>query len=351
LHLLVTGGAGFIGSNFVRFVLRTQPGVHVTNLDLLTYAGNLENLADVERDPRYRFVKGDVCDRALLERLLAGYGAEPVDAVVHFAAESHVDRSILGPMAFVKTNVLGTAALLEAARQAWKEKPGRYLQVSTDEVYGALDEEGAFTESTPLDPSSPYSASKAAADHLVLAYHRTFGLDAVLTRCCNNYGPYQFPEKLIPFMIVRALDGKGCPVYGKGQNVRDWIHVQDHNRGVLLVLEKGLPGEVYNLGARCERRNLDIVRALLTELSALKGWDVSRLEERIAFVKDRPGHDWRYAIDPGKVERELGFAPQVPFEEGLRDTVAWYLQNEGWWRRILSGEYLEFVKKLYGTEA
>ena len=348
--VLVTGGAGFIGCNFVRFALGERPDWRVVVLDALTYAGNLENLQGLEEAhaDRYRFVKGDVTDSKLLGRL---FGEEGFEHVVHFAAESHVDRSILGPMAFVKTNVLGTAALLEAARLAWKDRKGRYLQVSTDEVYGALDEVGAFTESTPLDPSSPYSASKAAADHLVLAYHRTFGLDAVVTRCCNNYGPYQFPEKLIPFMIVRALDGKGCPVYGKGQNVRDWIHVEDHNRGVLLVLEKGRSGEVYNLGARCEKRNLDIVRALLVELSALKGWDVSRLEERITFVKDRPGHDWRYAIDPGKAERELLFAPKVPFEEGLRGTVAWYLQNEGWWRRILSGEYLEFVKRLYGTEA
>jgi dTDP-glucose 4,6-dehydratase len=349
-HVLITGGAGFIGCNFVRFVLRERPDWRVVVLDALTYAGNLENLEGLEEayPGRCRFVRGDVTDPA---RLAALFSEERIEQVVHFAAESHVDRSILGPLAFVQTNVLGTAALLEAARLAWSEKPGRYLQVSTDEVYGALGEQGAFTEDTPLDPSSPYSATKAAADHLVLAYHRTFGLDAVLTRCCNNYGPYQFPEKLIPFMIVRALDGKPCPVYGQGQNVRDWIHVEDHNRGVLLVLEKGRAGEVYNLGARCERRNIDIVKTLLTELSRLKGWDPSRIEERITFVKDRPGHDWRYAIDPSKAERELGFSPCVPFEEGLKSTLAWYLENEGWWRRILSGEYLEFVKKLYGTDA
>lgn len=348
--VLVTGGAGFIGCNFVQLALREREDWRVVVLDALTYAGNLENLEGLEEahPGRYRFVRGDVTDSGLLKKL---FDEEGFEYLVHFAAESHVDRSILGPLAFVKTNVLGTAALLEAARLSWKGGSGRYLQVSTDEVYGALGEEGAFTESTRLDPSSPYSASKAAADHLVLTYHRTFGLEVVLTRCCNNYGPYQFPEKLIPFMIVRALDGKPCPVYGKGQNVRDWIHVEDHNRGVLLALEKGRPGEVYNLGARCEKRNLDIVKAILTELSALKGWDASRLEERIAFVKDRPGHDWRYAIDPSKAESELHFAPHVLFEEGLRSTVAWYLQNEGWWRRILSGQYLDFVKSIYGTEA
>ena len=346
-RVLVTGGAGFIGSNFVRLALRERPDWRVVVLDALTYAGNLENLEGVaEAFPeRYRFIRGDVTDPIVTGKV---FEEEAISGVVHFAAESHVDRSILGPMAFIRTNVLGTATLLEAARAAWQERAGRFLQVSTDEVYGALGQEGLFTEATPLDPSSPYSASKAAADHLALAYHRTYGLEVVVTRCCNNYGPYQFPEKLIPFMITRALEGKACPVYGRGDNVRDWIHVDDHNRGVILALEKGLPGEVYNLGARCERKNLDLVRALLVELSRLKGWDEGAVEERIAFVKDRPGHDWRYAIDPAKSERELGFSPEIPFGEGLRSAVAWYLEHEGWWRRIQSGEYLEFVKRQYG---
>ena len=345
--VLVTGAAGFIGSNFVRLALEERPDWRLVVLDALTYAGNLENLEGVQEayPERYRFLRGDVTDAVQVQAL---FQEEGVSGVFHFAAESHVDRSILGPMAFVRTNVLGTATLLEAARSAWKGQGGRFLQVSTDEVYGALGETGLFTEGTPLDPSSPYSASKAASDHLALAYHRTYGMEVVVTRCCNNYGPYQFPEKLIPFMVTRALEGKPCPVYGRGENVRDWIHVDDHNRGVILAFEKGAPGEVYNLGARCERKNLELVRALLRELSRLKGWDEGGIGERIAFVKDRPGHDWRYAIDPSKSERELGFRPRVPFEEGLRSTVAWYLEHEGWWRRILSGEYREFVKRQYG---
>jgi dTDP-glucose 4,6-dehydratase len=253
-------------------------------------------------------------------------------------------------MAFVRTNVLGTATLLEACRKAWPGgKGGRYLQVSTDEVYGTLGDTGAFTEATPLAPSSPYSASKTAADHLVLAYARTFGLDAVITRCCNNYGPYQFPEKLIPLMIARLVDGGTLPVYGKGENVRDWIHVSDHNHGVLLVHEKGAAGEVYNLGARCERRNIDLIHALIREVAGATGRTEASLLGQVAYVTDRPGHDWRYAIDPSKAERELGFAPRVSFEEGLRSTVAWYLEHEGWWRRILSGEYLDYVRLQYGT--
>jgi len=345
--VLVTGGAGFIGSNFTRLALETRPNWRVVVLDALTYAGNLENLEGLDSQfaGRYRFVRGDVTDGGAVGAL---FEQEPFDRVVHFAAESHVDRSILGPTAFVHTNVMGTATLLEAARTAWTNRPGRFLQVSTDEVYGSLEDTGFFTETTPLDPSSPYSASKAAADQIALSYHRTFGLDVVLTRCCNNYGPYQFPEKLIPLMITRALAGESLPVYGTGQNVRDWIHVDDHNRGVLLVLDKGRAGEVYNLGARCEKRNLDLVKALLRAAAAIKGWDSAEVEGRIRFVTDRPGHDWRYAIDPSKSERELGFAPKVSFEEGLASTVRWYLEHEGWWRRVQSGEYQDFVKKLYG---
>ncbi len=345
--VLVTGAAGFIGSNFVRLALRERPSWRIVAADALTYAGNLENLAGLEEahPHRFRFVRLDVTDEAALASL---FEEEAFTGVFHFAAESHVDRSILGPLAFVKTNVLGTAALLERCRLSWRGGGGRFLQISTDEVYGTLGEEGAFTEETPLRPSSPYSASKAAADQLVLAYHRTFGLDAVVTRCCNNYGPYQFPEKLIPFMVVRLLEGETLPVYGTGENVRDWIHVDDHNRGALLAFERGRPGEVYNLGARCEKRNLDLVRLLVREVAARKGWGGLDPDSRIAFVKDRPGHDWRYAIDPSKAERELGFAPRVPFEEGLASTVAWYLENEGWWRRVLSGEYRGYVQRWYG---
>lgn len=345
--VLVTGGAGFIGSNFTRSALETRPEWRVVVFDALTYAGNLENLDGLDSHfaGRYRFVRGDVTDGGAVGALFA---QEHFDRVVHFAAESHVDRSILGPTAFVHTNVMGTATLLEAARTAWATRPGRFLQVSTDEVYGSLQNTGFFTEATPLDPSSPYSASKAAADQIALSYHRTFGLDVVLTRCCNNYGPYQFPEKLIPLMITRALAGESLPVYGTGQNVRDWIHVDDHNRGVLLVLDKGRAGEVYNLGARCEKRNLDLVKALLRAAAAIKGWDPAEVEGRIRFVTDRPGHDWRYAIDPSKSERDLGFTPQVSFEEGLASTVRWYLEHEGWWRRVQSGEYQNFVKTLYG---
>ena len=345
--LLVTGGAGFIGSNFIRLALKVRPDWRVVVLDALTYAGNLENLEGLEAayPGRYRFAHADVTDAG---RVKALFEEESVAAVVHFAAETHVDRSILGPTAFVKTNVMGTATLLEAARGAWKDRPGRYLQVSTDEVYGSLKETGFFTEQTPLDPSSPYSASKAAADQLALSYYRTFGMDVVVTRCCNNYGPYQFPEKLIPLMITRALAGENLPVYGTGQNVRDWIHVDDHNRGVLLVLDKGRAGEVYNLGARCEKRNLDLVKELLRVAAAVKGWDPVQTEGKITFVTDRPGHDWRYAIDPSKAESELGYAPQVPFREGLESTVRWYLEHEGWWRRVQSGAYKDFVQALYG---
>jgi dTDP-glucose 4,6-dehydratase len=344
--VLVTGGAGFIGSNFVRFALGERPDWRLVVLDALTYAGNLENLQGLDGafTGRYRFVHGDVTDPVKVGALFV---QEPFDSVIHFAAESHVDRSIMGPTAFVKTNVMGTATLLEAAREAWRERPGRFLQVSTDEVYGSLEETGLFAESTPLDPSSPYSASKAAADQIALSYHRTFGLDLVVTRCCNNYGPYQFPEKLIPLMITRALAGEHLPVYGTGMNVRDWIHVEDHNRGVLLALEKGKAGEVYNLGARCEKRNLDLVKELLRTVASVKGWDPAEAERRITFVADRPGHDWRYAIDPAKSERELGFRPEIPFDRGLEATVHWYLDHEGWWRRVQSGEYKEFVKTLY----
>ncbi|RKH12725.1 dTDP-glucose 4,6-dehydratase [Corallococcus sp. CA053C] len=324
-NVLVTGGCGFIGSNLVRYLLRERPDWKVVNLDRLTYAGNLENLAGLEDDPRHVFVHGDVCDRAGVDRVLA---AHAIDAVLHLAAESHVDRSIQGPEVFVTTNVLGTQHLLEACRERGVR---RFVQVSTDEVYGSLGPSGAFTEASPLQPSSPYSASKTGADLLALAYHHTFGLDVVVTRCSNNYGRYQFPEKLIPRMVVNALRNQPLPVYGDGQHVRDWLHVEDHCQGLLLALEKGRAGQVYNLGGGAERRNLDLVKGILTELG--------KPESLIQFVTDRLGHDRRYAIDPAKSREELGWAPTHGFEQGLADTVRWYVEHPEWWERVLSGEY------------
>lgn len=347
--ILVTGAAGFIGSNFVRRALELRPDWEITVLDALTYAGNLENLEGLagKHGPRYRFERADIRDKAKVEGL---FRDEFFDGVFHFAAESHVDRSILGPLTFVETNVLGTVNLLEAVRKYQDISRTRFLHVSTDEVYGALGNQGFFTEDTPLNPSSPYSASKTSSDMFVLAYHRTYGLDTVITRCCNNYGPYQFPEKLIPFMIKRALYGEPLPVYGDGKNVRDWIHVDDHNDGTLLAFEKGRPGEVYNLGSRCEKNNIEIVTLIIEKLSRLLGNDRSFKTPEIAFVKDRPGHDFRYAIDPAKAECELGFSPAVSFEDGMESTVKWYLENRGWWEKIISGEYLQFVKKQYGEK-
>jgi dTDP-glucose 4,6-dehydratase len=333
MRLLVTGGCGFIGSNFVRLVLATRPGVRVVNLDALTYAGNPENLADLEKEPRYRFRKGSIADADLVDRL-AGEG---VDAVVNFAAESHVDRSLHGPAEFVRTNVEGTAVLLEAAR---RRKVRRFLQVSTDEVYGSLPPEGVFTETTPLHPNNPYSATKAAADLMVAAYARTFGVDTVITRSSNNYGPYQYPEKFIPLFVTNALDGKECPIYGDGLHVRDWLHVEDNCRGILAALEKGRPGEVYNLGGGNERPNLDVARALLK----LAG----RPESLLRPVPDRPGHDRRYALDSSKARRELGWAPEVPFEKGLEAVVAWYRDHSPWVDRVKSGEYRKYYARHYG---
>ena len=327
--LLITGGAGFIGSNFTRLVLRERPDWRVVVLDALTYAGNLENLEGVDAafPGRYRFVKGDITDEACVTAL---FREEMPGRVAHLAAESHVDRSILGPLAFVTTNVRGTAVVLEAARQSWKRGDGRFLQVSTDEVYGSLKEAGYFTEQTPLDPSSPYSASKAAADHLALAYARTFGLPVVVSRCCNNYGPYQFPEKLIPLMISRALAGESLPVYGTGENVRDWIHVEDHCDGVLAAMRQGTVGGHYCFGGGNEWRNIDLVHRLCDALDVLKPRaDRHSYRRQIAFVDDRPGHDFRYSIDFSRATRELGFAPKVDFADGLAATVRWYLDNGG----------------------
>ncbi len=333
MNLLVTGGAGFIGANLVRRLVGGGRD-RVVNLDLLTYAGNLENLAGLEDDPRYRFVRGDVGDRELVASLLA---EERIEAVLHLAAESHVDRSLDAPRLFLETNLMGTQVLLEEARRAGV---GRFVQVSTDEVYGSLGAEGAFAESSSLAPNSPYAASKAAADLVCRAYWRTFGFPVLITRCSNNYGPYQFPEKLIPLMIANALEDRPLPIYGDGGNVRDWLYVEDHCAALELVLRRGRPGEVYNVGGRSERTNLDLVRRLLRLLG--KG------EELITFVPDRPGHDRRYAIDPAKIERELGWRPAHDLEAGLEATVRWYLEHRSWWERIRSGRYRDYYERLYG---
>lgn len=335
MKILVTGGAGFIGSNFVIYMLETYPDVTLVNLDLLTYAGNLENLQDVRPyGERHRFVRGDIADRELVRDLLS----EKPDAVINFAAESHVDRSIVDASAFVRTNVMGAQVLLDACREFGTS---RFVQVSTDEVYGSLGPEGAFSEDHPIEPNSPYSASKAAADLLCRAYHKTYQMDVVVTRCSNNYGPWQFPEKLIPLMVTNSLQDKELPVYGDGMNVRDWIYVTDHCSAVDLVMRKGRSGEVYNIGGSCERCNIDIVRYVLSRLR--------KPESLIRFVQDRPGHDRRYAMDASKLQRELGWKPSVTFEEGLNQTISWYIEHEMWWQRIKSGEYLSFYEKWYGN--
>lgn len=338
-RFLITGGAGFIGSNFIHYLLRRRQDVLLVNLDLLTYAGNPENLKDAEDDPRYVFVRGDVCDRRLVSSLFQAYD---FDCVVHFAAESHVDRSLADPGAFVRTNVLGTVNLLERAKEAWSDgggwKEGRkFLQVSTDEVYGSLGASGFFTEQTPLCPHSPYSASKASADHFVKAFSDSYGMPVCITRCSNNYGPYQHPEKLIPLTILRAMRHQPIPVYGDGLQVRDWLYVTDHCKALELVCSNGKPGEVYNVGGHNEKPNLLIVQAILRRLrerlndSAISGG-------LIRHVEDRPGHDRRYGIDPGKITRELGWAPETPFEEGIVRTVDWYLDHREWMDRAVSRE-------------
>lgn len=336
MNLLVTGGAGFIGSNFVRYILEKYPNYKVVNYDLLTYAGNLENLKDVENYPNYTFVKGDINNRELVDYLVKTH---KIDIIVNFAAESHVDRSIADPGIFVKTNVLGTQALLEVAKENHIKK---YVQISTDEVYGTLGETGYFTEETPLAPNSPYSASKAGGDLLVRAYHETYGLNVNITRCSNNYGPYHFPEKLIPLMITNALEGKELPIYGDGQNVRDWLHVKDHCAAIDLVIHKGRPGEVYNIGGHNERTNNEIVHLIVEKLGVSK--------DLIKYVADRPGHDRRYAIDPTKIMNELGWKPEYTFEKGIEETIRWYIDNEEWWRNIKSGEYMNYYQKQYGDK-
>jgi len=332
--VLVTGGAGFIGSNFINHILAERNDWNIVNIDKLTYAGNLENLKDVEKNIYYTFVKGDICNGELIDFLFSKYS---FNYVVNFAAESHVDRSILGSEVFFKSNVMGTNNLLEAAR---RHKVERFLQISTDEVYGSLGAEGYFTETTPLSPNSPYSSSKASADMMAMSFYHTYGLPVLITRCSNNYGQLQFPEKLIPLMIINALNSKKLPVYGDGLNVRDWIYVIDHNRAVEKVLEHGKIGEVYNIGAEREMQNIEIVKLILDKLG--------KSEELIQYVKDRPGHDRRYAIDASKIKNELGWEPKYTFEEAMSNTVDWYLQNKDWWNRIISGEYLKYYKTQYG---
>ncbi|MGD2107782.1 MAG: dTDP-glucose 4,6-dehydratase [Phycisphaerae bacterium] len=331
--ILVTGAAGFIGSNFVRLLLDQRDRVRVVALDALTYAGNLENLEDCAADARCRFVRADICDAESLTPVFQ----DGVDAIVNFAAESHVDRSILGAQDFVRTNVVGVQILLDLARE---HRVSRFLQVSTDEVYGSLGPTGRFTERTPLAPNSPYAASKAAADLLVTAYHATFGMDVVITRCSNNYGPYQFPEKLIPLFATNLIEGKKVPLYGDGLNVRDWIHVTDHCEAILQVLLRAAAGSVYNIGGDCERPNIEIARRMLSVLD--------HDESMIQYVRDRPGHDRRYAMDFSKLTEEIGWQPRIDFDHGLAETIEWYKTNESWWKRIKSREYLTYYEKQYG---
>ncbi|MBW1646398.1 MAG: dTDP-glucose 4,6-dehydratase [Deltaproteobacteria bacterium] len=335
--ILVTGGLGFIGSNFIRYLLEDRPDDYrVVNLDAVTYAGNPENLADLVADPRYRFVHGDIGDADLAKQLLA---AEQPDFIINFAAESHVDRSITGPAAFIETNIVGTFTLLEAFR-AYCEAGNRcrFLQVSTDEVYGALGAEGFFSETTPYSPNSPYAASKAAADHLVRAYRHTYGLDTLITNCSNNYGPYQYPEKLIPLMIGNALEGLPLPVYGDGRNVRDWLYVKDHCRALELVLREAASGETYNIGGHNEMENIELVKLICHQIDARRGplSDGRPRTALITFVGDRKGHDWRYAIEAGKIHRDLGWQPQTHLQQGLEQTISWYLDNQAWLDQVRS---------------
>ena len=329
--MLITGGAGFIGSNFVRYMLDKYEDCEIVNLDSLTYCGNLENLRGVEDNSNYTFVKGDITDKELVFEITAD-----TDYIVNFAAESHVDRSIEDPEIFIKSNVLGTQVLLDAAKEYGIQK---YLQVSTDEVYGSLGKTGYFREDTPLAPNSPYSASKASADLMVRAYNKTFDLPVNITRCSNNYGPYQFPEKLIPLMISNALEGKPLPVYGDGMNIRDWLHVYDHCSAIDLVLHNGKIGEIYNIGGNNEKKNIEIVKLILQNLN--------KPESLIKFVRDRLGHDRRYAIDSTKIQNELGWKPEYTFETGIAETIRWYLDNRKWWERIKSGEYMAYYEKMY----
>ncbi|MBX2977554.1 MAG: dTDP-glucose 4,6-dehydratase [Ignavibacteriaceae bacterium] len=335
-NILVTGGAGFIGSNYINHILKERDDYFIVNLDKLSYAGNLENLKESESNPRYKFVKGDITNSELVEYLFSKY---EIKHVINFAAESHVDRSILGSEIFYRTNVIGTNVLLEVSRRFEVEK---FVQISTDEVYGSLGPEGLFTEKTPLDPSSPYSSSKAGADIMALAFFHTYGMPVTVTRCSNNYGPFQFPEKLIPLMIINSLNNKNLPVYGDGLNVRDWIYVIDHNKAVDLVFEKGVPGQVYNIGASNEMTNINIIKLILQILG--------KPDSLIQYVKDRPGHDRRYAIDASKIENELGWKPSFNFETAIESTIKWYIDNKLWWDRIISGEYQKYYSLQYSVK-
>ena len=336
MKLLVTGGAGFIGSNFVHYILNKYNTYKIVNLDLLTYAGNLENLKDVEENENYTFIKGDINNRELVNFILK---SRNIDIIVNFAAESHVDRSITDPDIFVKTNVLGTQTLLDVAKE---NKISKFVQVSTDEVYGSLGATGYFTEDTPLAPNSPYSASKTGGDLLVRAYYETYGMNVNITRCSNNYGPYQFPEKLIPLMVTNALEGKDLPIYGDGKNIRDWLHVSDHSSAIDLVIHQGNPGEVYNIGGHNERTNKEIVSLIVDRLGVSK--------DLVKYVEDRLGHDRRYAIDPAKIETELGWKPRYTFDTGIVETIDWYIQNKEWWNNIKLGKYLDYYQKQYGDK-
>jgi len=345
--ILVTGGAGFIGSNFVKYMLEKHPDYRIINVDLLTYAGNLENLKAVADNPNYVFIKADIRDREKIDEIFSNY---KIDYVINFAAESHVDRSIEEPEVFLTTNIIGTQILLDTAKKYWKINPDdkycrkyrenvKFVQISTDEVYGDLGETGMFVETMPLEPNSPYSASKASADMIVRAYHRTYGMPINITRCSNNYGPYQFPEKLIPLMINNCLNDKELPVYGDGMQVRDWLHVKDHCSAIDTVLHKGLDGEVYNIGGNNEKANIEIVKLIIKTLG--------KSESLIRYVKDRPGHDRRYAIDNTKITTQLGWKPAYTFEEGIKETIEWYLNNTDWIENIVSGDYMDYYEKMY----
>jgi dTDP-glucose 4,6-dehydratase len=348
--VLVTGGAGFIGANFINYFTSANPGCRIVNLDILSYAGNLRNLDQVAKEPAYRFVRGDICDAPLVAEILI---AEKIGAVVHFAAESHVDRSIAGPEIFVRTNVLGTQVLLEECRKYLQQQDVpefRFLQVSTDEVYGSLGPEGYFTEETPLAPNSPYSASKAGADLLARAYHETYGFPVLNTRCSNNYGPYQFPEKLIPLIIHNIIGQRPLPVYGDGRNIRDWLHVRDHSVAIETVLKEGEPGTVFNIGGNNEWMNIDIVNLICDLLDERLGRAAGENRGLITFVKDRPGHDRRYAIDASKIKRELGWEPSYTFERGIAETIDWYMGNAEWVAEVTSGAYRDYYEQQYGVK-
>lgn len=346
-HILITGGAGFIGSHLVRLMVNTYPDYEIVNLDKLTYAGNLENLKDIESKSNYRFVKADICDAEAMSRVFADYA---IDGVIHLAAESHVDRSIKDPLAFARTNVMGTLTLLQAAKEAWSGayEGKRFYHVSTDEVYGALEFDGTlFTEETKYDPHSPYSASKASSDHFVRAYHDTFGLPTVISNCSNNYGSYQFPEKLIPLFINNIRHNKPLPVYGKGENVRDWLYVEDHARAIDLIFHRGKDGDTYNIGGFNEWKNIDLIKVMIRVVDRLLGREEGTSDKLITYVTDRAGHDLRYAIDSTKLKNELGWEPSLQFEEGIEKTVRWYLDHQDWLDHVTSGEYLRYYEDMY----